>query len=140
MLEYIFFHPVPEKLFIEWLTENKIQSENSQDGESFIVSVDEDLAEDTYKKIEEKYEILLEMNEEIMMAENADDTSYHMAGVAVHLRDGWVSYADIDPKLMGRIIGVITPEEFATVVDAIVTAVESPQGQTYCQRQREGDS
>jgi hypothetical protein len=59
-----------------------------------------------------------------------------MAGITVQLKDGRVSYADIDPNLLGRVMDCITPEEFSTIVDAIATAVENPQDQTYCQRQR----
>ena len=54
----------------------------------------------------------------------------------MHLKDGRVSYADIDPRLLGRVMECVTPEEFATIVDAIVTAVENPEQRTYCQRQR----
>lgn len=137
MLEYIFFHEVPTKLFTDWLQAQGLNAETVQDNESHIISLDENMPDDLYKLIEQKYDELLEMNEEIMQQENADEEGYHMAGIAVHLSNGQVSYADIDPKLMGRVIGAITAEEFATIVDAIVTAVENPQEQTYCQRQQD---
>ncbi|MDH5425165.1 MAG: hypothetical protein OEY29_09240 [Gammaproteobacteria bacterium] len=137
MLEYIFFHETPTQLFSDWLKSQGIEVEVVQDEESHIVFLDENIADDLYRLIEEKYDELLEMNEAILNQENAGQDGYHMAGIAVHLRTGQVSYADIDPKLMGRVISAISPEEFATIVDAIVTAVENPQEQTYCQRQRE---
>ena len=137
MLEFIFFHPTPTQLFLDWLKAQGVPAQSRQEEESYLVEIPEDQDEELYKAIEEKYETLLEMNEDIMREEHADEAGYHMAGIAVHLRDGQVSYADIDPKLLGRVMGCVTPEEFATIVDAIVTAVENPQGQTYCQRQRD---
>lgn len=137
MLEFIFFHATPTQLFLDWLKEQGVAAQSRQDDESFLIEVPEDLAADLYAAIEAKYETLLEMNEDIMREEHADEAGYHMAGIAVHLHDGRVSYADIEPKLLGRVMGCITPEEFATIVDAIVTAVENPQEQTYCQRQRD---
>ena len=137
MYEFIFFHPVPSQMFLDWLQEQGVAAQSRQEDESYLVEVPEDIDTDVYNAIEAKYEILLEMNEEIMKTENADDADYHMAGIAVQLTNGGVSYADIDPKLLGRVMECVTPEEFATIVDAIVSAVENPQGRSYCQRQRD---
>ena len=135
MLEFIFFHKTPYSLFVDWLKEKGLEPESSAEDEVYQVYLPEDLNE-----IEQKYEAFMEMNEEILKQENADEEGYHIAGIAVHLRDGNVSYADIDPKLVGRVMGAITPEEFAIIVDAIVTAVENPQDRSYCQRQRDKDA
>jgi hypothetical protein len=137
MIEFIFFHPIPTQHFLDWLKEQGVSTRSRQADEGYIVEVPEGLDDKTYDAMEAKYEALLEMNEEIMREEHADEEGYHMAGIAVHLQDGRVSYADIDPKLLGRVMGCVTAEEFATIVDAIVTAVENPQEQSYCQRQRD---
>jgi hypothetical protein len=139
MLEFVFFHKTPHTLFIDWLKEKGLEPEASSEDEVYEVRLPEDLDDTLYDEIEEQYETFMEMNEEIMKEENADEAGYHMAGIAVHLKDGNVSYADIDPKLLGRVMGAISPEEFATMVDAIVTAVENPQDRTFCQRQRDED-
>ena len=139
MLEFIFFHKTPQGLFIDWLKEKGLDPEVSEEDEVYGVNLPEDIDDALYDEIEEQYESFMEMNEEIMKEENLDEAGYHMAGIAVHLRDGNVSYADIDPRLLGRVMGAITPEEFATIVDAIVTAVENPQDRTFCQRQRDED-
>ena len=139
MLEFIFFHKTPHGLFIDWLEEKGLEPESSTEDETYQVYLPEDLDDELYDEIEEKYETFMEMNEEILKQENVDEADYHMAGIAVHLRDGNVSYADIDPKLLGRVMGAITPEEFAIIVDAIVTAVENPQRRTFCQRERDID-
>jgi len=137
MLEFVFFHKTPHGHFIDWLKEKGLEPETAITDEMIAVYLPEDLDDTLYDEIEEKYEVLLEMNEEILRQENADEAGYHMAGIAVQLRDGNVSYADIDPTLLGRVMGAITAEEFATIVDAIVTAVENPQDRTFCQRQRD---
>lgn len=137
MLEFIFFHKVPHGLFIDWLKDKGLEPQSSTEDEFFQVYLPEDIDDVLYEEVEEKYELLMELNEDILKQENADEEGYHMAGIAVHLRDGSVSYADIDPKLLGRVMGAITPEEFAVIVDAIVTAVENPQDSTFCQRQRD---
>lgn len=139
MLEYIFFHPVPTQQFLDWLKEQGVPAQSRQDDESYIIEIPDDLNEELDQAIEAKYDVLLEMNEELLKEEHADEAGYHMAGISVQLKDGRVSYADIDPKLLGRVMACVTPEEFATIVDAIVTAVENPQEQTYCQRQRNKD-
>lgn len=140
MLEFIFFHPKPQELFIDWLKTQNLQPESRIEEEAYMVLLPEDIEDELYDAIEDKYEALMEMNEEVMKEENADEEGYHMAGISVQLKDGRTSYADIDPKLLGRLMGCISSEEFAVIVDAIVTAVENPQDQTFCQRQRRQDT
>jgi hypothetical protein len=136
MFEYIFFHPLPAGQFVDWLKGQGVAAAVRDDDEGFVVEVPEDLDDELDQAVDAKYEALLEMNEELLKQEHGDEAGYHGAGICVHLKDGRVSYADIDPKLLGRVMESVTPEEFATIVDAIATAVENPEEQTYCQRQR----
>lgn len=137
MFDYIFFHPLPAREFADWLREQGVTTGSREDDEGYIVEVPEDLDDALDAAVDARYHALLERNEELLNAEQGAAAGYHGAGICVHLHDGRVSYADIDPKLLGRVMGCVTPEEFATLVDAIVTAVENPQQQTYCQRQRD---
>lgn len=137
MLEFIFFHKIPTDLFVEWLQQQGIDPEIQQEDETYTVIMAEEMEDDLYNSIEEKYELLFDMNEDIMKEEMGDEGDVHTANIAVTLRDGRVSYADVDPKLLGRVIGVITPEELSTIVKAIVDAVENPQEKTCCQLQAE---
>lgn len=138
MFEFVFFHPVPQQMFIDWLKEKGLQPQGQVEDEVYTVLLaeDDDMDEDLYDAIEDKYDDLREMNEAIMREENADQVGYHMAGIAVQLSDGRTSYADVDPRLVARVMECVSPEEFTIIVDAIVTAVETPQELTYCQRQR----
>ena len=67
--------------------------------------------------------------------EKENNQGYHMACVVVTLNDGTISYADVDPELLGRVISAISPEEFGEIVAAIADAVENPQPKACCQRQ-----
>lgn len=138
MLEFIFFHPKPQQLFVDWLQAQNLAPESANEDGAYTVLLPEDIDDSLYATVEVKYEALLEMNEEIMKEENPDQADYHMAGITVQLQDGRTSYADIDPKLLGRVMQCISPEEFATIVSAIATAVEHPEERSYCQRQRDG--
>jgi hypothetical protein len=138
MFEYIFFHPQPTEAFVDWLKQQGVAAQSRDSDEGVIVEVPEDLDDELDRAVEAKYEDLLEVNEQLLRDEHGDEAGYHMAGITVQLKDGRVSYADIDPHLLGRVMACVTPEEFATLVDAIVTAVENPQQQSYCQRQRDG--
>lgn len=138
MLEYILFHEKPFQLFIDWLKDNKVDSDTHIDEESYIIKISEDLPEDLLDEIDEKYEEFMDMNQDIVNDEEKENNDgYNMAGVVVTLNDGSISYADIDSNLLARVVSVITPEEFSHIVTAIADAVENPQPKTFCQRMRE---
>lgn len=138
MLEYILFNEKPYQLFVDWLKEKDVDCEVSMEDEDYVIKVSEDLDEDLLDDIDDKYEVFMEMSQDIIDAEEKEKhDGYQMAGVVVTLNDGSVSYADIDSKLLSRVISVISPEELGEIVTAIADAVENPQTKTYCQRMRE---
>lgn len=138
MLEYILFDEKLFQLFIDWLKEHNVDYETRIDEENYEIMVSEDLDEDLLDDIDEKYEELMDMNQDMINeAEKEANDGYHSAGVIVTLKDGTISYADVDSKLLARVVSVISPEEFAQIVTAIADAVENPQPKTFCQRMRE---
>ena len=54
--------------------------------------------------------------------------------MVVNLASGDTVYARVDPGLLGRIMQVLTPQELGEVVNAIVDAVENPDGRPLCHR------
>ncbi|MCG7877625.1 MAG: hypothetical protein JAY75_10985 [Candidatus Thiodiazotropha taylori] len=52
----------------------------------------------------------------------------------VTLADGRIVQAVIDPKLMQRLLGAVSPRELGEFVDAIAAAVENPDERPLCQR------
>ena len=140
MLEYILFHEIPFQLFVNWLKEKAVLFETEIEDDNYEIKIPEDLDDNLLDEIDEKYEELMDMNQQIVDEEEKENNQgYHMAGVVVTLKDGTVSYADVDPNLLGRIMSAISPEEFGEIVNAIANAVENPQPKAYCQRVREGD-
>ncbi len=140
MIEYVLFDEKPFQVFIDWLKEKNIPYDVKQDEDSYEIAVPEDLDDSLLDAIDEHYDVCMDMNQDIAeQQEREQNDGYHMAGVVVTLQDGTVSYADVDPKLLGRVMSVIAPEEFGEIVNAIVDAVEHPQTRTYCQRMREQD-
>ena len=142
MYEYILFHEKPFQLFSDWLKEKGIAFETGKEqvDDNYVIKLPADLDDDLIDEIEEKYDIYVDMSEQIVIQEDKEnDEGYHMAGVVVTLKDGSISYADIDPDVMGRVIDAITPVEFTGIVNAIADAVENPQPKNFCQRFREGD-
>ncbi|MCK4865613.1 MAG: hypothetical protein KAT06_09290 [Gammaproteobacteria bacterium] len=138
MLDYILFDKIPYQLFIDWLKAKNVIYETERDQENYIIKVSEDLDEDLLDDIDEKYDELMDMNQDIVNeAEKENNDGYNMAGIVITLKDGTISYADIDSQLLSRVISVISPEELGEIVSAIADAVETPQAKTYCQRMRE---
>jgi hypothetical protein len=139
MIEYVLFDKQPFDAFIDWLKEKNIPYDIRVSEDSYEIDIPEDLDDEQFDAIDEHYEKCMDMNQELVeQQEREDNDGYHMAGVLVTLKDGSISYADVDPQLLGRVMSAISPEEFGEIVNAIVDAVENPQPKTYCQRQREG--
>ena len=139
MLEYVFFHSLPCERFVAFLRERNLEPETQSDGETWEVRLPETLPEALGDAVEEYYDRMLELNQELHDREEQDD-GYHAAGVVVNLADGETVYAQVDPALLARIMKVLTPEEFGEVVNAIVDAVENPDTRTMCQRMRATES
>lgn len=138
MLDYVLFNEVPFQLFIDWLKGNNVVYEFEMDEDNYVIKISEDLDEDLLDRVDEKYDELMDMNQDIINEEEFEkNDGHHMAGVVVTLKDGTISYADVDSKLLSRVVSVISPEELGSIVNAIADAVENPQSKTFCQRVRE---
>ena len=138
MLEYVLFHEKPFLLFIDWLKSKGISPEIKTEEDTYEIKIPEDLDENLLDDIDDQYEVFMDMTQQLVNDEERENQDgYHMAGVVVSLKDGSISYADVDPNLLGRVLSVISPEELGEIVTAIADAVETPQTKTFCQRVRE---
>ncbi|WP_293680656.1 hypothetical protein [Thiolapillus sp.] len=135
MLEYVFFHSQPFDQFVAYLKELGLQPETEIEEDCWEARLPEDLDDALSEKIEERYDRLMDLNQQLFDEEQ--DEGYHTAGVVVNLKDGDTVYAKVDPALLAKIMGVLTPVEFGDVVNAIVDAVEDPDERTLCQRTRD---
>ena len=140
MLEYVFFDPRPRDRFVRFVEEAGLAPGLEDDDGLLKVLLPEDIDDDLAERIENHYDEMMELGRELYEQEGEDDeVGYHAAGITVQLRDGSNVYAQVDPRLLGRIMEVLTPEEFNLVVNAIAEAVENPDARSLCQRMRDGD-
>jgi hypothetical protein len=138
MLDYVFFHPVPYQRFIDFVHGKGLTPRCTEQEESFEVSLPETLDDDLSEEIEACYDQLMELNQTLFERElDHDSDNYHAAGVVVNLADGQTVYADVPPALLGKVMSVLTPQEFGDMVNAIVDAIENPDERSLCQRMRD---
>jgi hypothetical protein len=140
MLEYVFFDERPRDQFVTFLQQKSVELKLEEDEGLLKVWISEDLDDDLDEAIEDFYDDMMALNQQLYEDENHEaEVGYNAAGIVLELNTGENVYAQVDPELLGRIMTVVTPDEFNTVVNAIVEAVENPDVRTPCQRLREGD-
>ena len=140
MLEYVFFDERPRDQFVNFLQEKAVELKLEEDEGLLKVWISEDLGDDLDEAIEDFYDDMMALNQQLYEDENNEaEVGYNAAGIVLELNTGENVYAQVNPELLGRIMTVVTPDEFNTVVNAIVEAVENPDARTPCQRIREGD-
>ncbi len=139
MLEFVFFDPRPRQRFADFLRERGVAATLLDDDETCGIGVPEDIDDALLAEIEACYDEMLAFDRELFEAA-ADDVQRgeQAAGVVLNLASGETVYARVDPQLLGRIMGVLTPQEFGEVVNAIVDAVERPDAGPLCHRPRDG--
>lgn len=98
-----------------------------------IVAVPEDMGEDIEDKIETNYDELMENAEELLI-EDGEGAEKDVAAITISLQSGETIYASVDPKVLNRILGVITTQELNDLVNSIVSSVENPDDRPFCNR------
>ncbi|MBW9257706.1 MAG: hypothetical protein K1566_08670 [Candidatus Thiodiazotropha sp. (ex. Lucinisca nassula)] len=133
MLEYVFFDQRPWQEFVDYLQHLGLAIETARDDEEWLVYVPEGLDDETDEKIEARYETLLEMNEQLVAGQQGA-AHVDTAGINVSLMDGRVVQAEVDPRLINRLLQVVSVEELGEFVTAIALAVEQGDERPLCQR------
>jgi len=140
MLEFVFFDPRPQQEFADFLRRHQVPLTESDEDETFGVAIPEDVDDALLEKIEGQYDALMAMDRELFEADaDAADKGHQAAGVVLNLASGATVYAQVDPLLLGRIMEVLTPQEFGELVNAIVDAVENPDARPLCRRTEGAD-
>ena len=98
-----------------------------------VVAVPEDLDEKTEVDIETRYDELMDNAEELLI-EDGDTAEKDVAAITISLQCGETVYASVDPKVLNRILGVITTQELNDLVNSIVSNVENPDKRPFCNR------
>ena len=133
MLEYIFFHDGPRRQFLQYLESLDIPHVEQNDTMGMIVAVPEDMGEDIEDKIETNYDELMENAEELLL-EDGEGAEKDVAAITISLQSGETIYASVDPKVLNRILEVITTQELNDLVNSIVSSVENPDDRPFCNR------
>jgi len=133
MLEYIFFHDKPRQQFIQYLVQHEVPYTEQDDSMGMVVAVPEDLDEKTEVDIETRYDELMDNAEELLI-EDGDTAEKDVAAITISLQGGETVYASVDPKVLNRILGVITTQELNDLVNSIVSNVENPDKRPFCNR------
>ncbi len=131
MLEYIFFEISLRDRFVAFLQERGVAAEISDDEESLLVMVPDDLDDDLSDDIDVCYDRLLQENSEMLDNEEGS-IERSAAGVRVQLSDGTPCMVRLPPELLSRMLGCITMEELRDMVQAIALQVEDPDDLPVC--------
>lgn len=133
MLEYIFFHNQPRQKFISYLVNHDIPYNEQDDTMGMIIAVPEDMGDDIEDDIEACYDKLMEDAEELLI-EDGEVAEKDVAAITISLQSGETIYASVDPKVLNRVLGVITTQELNDLVNSIVSSVENPDDRPFCNR------
>lgn len=141
MLEFVFFDPRPRQRFADFLGERAVPVTLLDDDESCGVGIPEDIDDGLLEEIEAYYDEMLSFDRELFEAGvDAAERGHQAAGVVLNLASGETVYARVDPVLLGRIMEVLSPQEFGLVVNAIVDAVEHPDASPLCHAPQDSDA
>lgn len=141
MLDFIFFHKTPLQKFQSFLDSEKIPYENDTEFQAsveetgFTVSISDDYEFDVLDKVENYYDEMMDLNQQLISAEESErDGEIENAGITVNLADGSTVLADVDPNLIYKLSEALTPQEILTLINAIASAVENPDSRPLCKR------
>jgi len=133
MIEYVFFHQQPLKLFLGFLSELDLKADTQQYEDRIEVLLPDDLDAALFDRIDTRYDRLMDMESELTDREQSGVAGeFQAGGIVVNLADNTTVYANLDSGLLARVMRVISPEELALIVDAIVKAVENRQVHPAC--------
>lgn len=141
MLDFIFFHETPVKKFQRFLDSEKIPYKNDTEFQAsveetgFTVSISDDYELDVLDKVENYYDKMMDLNQELISAEEGEsEGEIENAGISVNLADGSTVLADVDPNLIYKLSEALTPDEILELINAIASAVENPDNRPLCKR------
>jgi hypothetical protein len=140
MLDFIFFHETPVQKFQRFLDSEKIPYENDTEFQAsveetgFTISISEEYELDVIEKVERYYDEMMDLNAELISAEEESEGEIENAGISVNLADGSTVIADVDPNLIYKLSEALTPNEILELINAIASAVENPDSRPLCKR------
>ena len=134
MYEYLFFDDDLKYKFTQKLTELHTDYKESIDNDNLCIGIDENLDEKIVDKIDDFYDILLDEQADITIAEEPE--SINTVGIQFTTSTGELSQAKLDPKLVNRLLEILTYQELQGLVQTIASATENPAVNPLCQKDK----
>jgi hypothetical protein len=132
ILEYLFFNRDFANQFTQAVDAKKIAWKEAVESvhQSILIQISEDDIGEYWDEIDDLYD-------EITIADQAQfelDPDVSTAGVYIQLKQGKQTIAHVNPDVLGRILAVISNDEFSEFIDIIAKSVETPDDAPICQR------
>ncbi len=137
MLEFVFFHKVLAEKFIKKVESYQITAKLIKEDPAWEVHVPEDIDDSIDEELNDYYDELFADDQEMYESSNAEDSDYNAAGIEINLQDGTKIMAETEQKILGKVLSIITFDEFNQLVHDIASAVENPDERSICQRYRD---
>ncbi len=122
-MDYLFFHEKPYQDFLSFLIRRGVPYENAEDATGMTVSVPEALSTELTDQIDRYYEALL-ADQESQLEEPEEAGGKEMAAIKVQLSDGRTVFVPVAAELVDRLLSVVSEEELADLVRAIVASLQ----------------
>lgn len=133
MLEFVFFDRQPFDRFADFARGLGLSPDCRVSGrDEYLVELPEDLDDDIIEQVENHYDRMMGLSEDLMA--ESDEGHYSAAGVQVNLPDGGQIVASVDPSLLRKVLTAISYEELGDFVDAIAAAALNPDSRPICKR------
>jgi len=134
MLEFVFFDRRPYDKFAEFARSMGLEPGcRVTDHDEYLIELPEDLDAGILDRVEEQYDRMMGLSEELMA--ESDDDHYSAAGVQVRLPDGSEIVASVEPAMLRRILSVLSYEELGEFVDSIAASALNPDHRPICRRE-----
>ncbi|BBE51271.1 hypothetical protein OYT1_ch1734 [Ferriphaselus amnicola] len=131
-MEYVFFDEVLQSRFVTLLEQRSVGWDAREDlMGGTIVSISDDLADETMDEIEACYDTLLDEQSELAL-QREGWVDKRLAGVQVHLPDGRERTVALTPELANRLLAHFSAEEVAELVNAIAASLSQDFNGPIC--------
>jgi len=138
MLEYVFFHKILAKQFIDIAQSYNIEAQLIQQELGWEVHHSEDIEDLIEQQLSDYYDDLFDQDQEMYeQSQQQSENEYQAASIEIQLKNGEKTYAQTSQSLMGKLVSVLSFDEINQLVQDIVTAVENPDDRTICEKHRD---
>lgn len=136
MLEYLFFNTVYAEKFSRFLGSKTLeyQSQIEPMQNATVITTSEDISDKLWDEVDEYYDVLSEQDQQLLQQSLQDEDKQDAAGIYIQLKNNRQTIAKVDPKVMNRMLELISMDELNGFIEAVVTSVENPDEGPLCDK------